>query len=492
MSARMSNADAAWLHMDRPTNLMVVNGLMWLDGPVDVERAKAIVRERLVERFPRFRQRVAEPHLGLGVPSWQDQPDFDLDLHVHRLALPAPGDTAALQELVGDLMAQPLDRSRPLWDMYLVEGYGEGTAIVSRMHHCIADGIALTRVLLSLTDDQPDAGVAARERAGGDRGRLDAVVAPVRFGAHLADAALHEGFALASHPRSELPSFLGRAVTDVRTLGKLLLTGSDPKTVFKGELGVARKVTWTDRIELDDVKAIGHATSTTVNDVLLAAVSGALHRYMAGRGDSAEEIRAMVPFNLRPLDQPLPRELGNRFGLVYLTLPVGEATPAARLADVHQRMDRIKRTPEGVLSYAILGVIGTTPVQIERRLIDVFAPKTTAVMTNVPGPRRPIYFAGTKVSGILGWVPASGSIGMGVCIFSYDGGVTIGLQVDPRLVPDPEAIVTGITAELAALHEAAAPRRRRTPQRDPEHDAGKAHEDAGRHDGRVLKGHAKR
>jgi diacylglycerol O-acyltransferase len=449
-SRRMSNADAAWLHMDRPTNLMVVNGLMWLDGPLDLDRAREIVRERLVERFPRYSQRVVEPPFGLGMPRWRDDPDFDLDLHLHRVALPAPGDTAALQELVGDLMVMPLDRTKPLWHMYIIEGYGEGTAILSRMHHCIADGIALTRVLLSLTDDQPDAGVAAPERVAG-RGRMDAVVAPVRMGAHIADAALHEGFALASHPRSELPGFVDRAVTDARTLGKLLLTGSDAKTVFKGELGVARKVAWTDRIELDDVKAIGHATGTTVNDVLLAAVSGALHRYMADHGDSAAEIRAMVPFNLRPLDQPLPRELGNRFGLVYLTLPVGDATAAERLADVHDRMDDIKHSPEGAMSYAILGMIGTTPVPVERRLVDVFAPKTTAVMTNVPGPRQPIYFAGSKVDGILGWVPASGSIGMGVCIFSYDGGVTIGLQVDPRLVPDPDTIIAAIGDELAAL-----------------------------------------
>jgi diacylglycerol O-acyltransferase len=484
-SQRMSNADAAWLHMDRPTNLMIVNGLMWLEGTLDVERAKEVIRERLVERFPRYRQRIVEPRFGIGVPSWQDDPGFDLDLHVHRLALPAPGDTAALQELVGDLMTTPLDRTKPLWHMYVIEGYGDGTAILSRMHHCIADGIALTRVLLSLTDDQPDAGVAAAEQTAAGHGRIDAL-------AHVAGAALHEGFAVAAHPRSELPGLLGRAVIDARTLGKLLLTGSDAKTVFKGELGVARKVTWTDRIELDPVKAIGHATGTTVNDVLLAAVSGALHRYMADHGDTATEIRAMVPFNLRPLDQPLPRELGNRFGLVYLTLPVGRAKPAERLADVHRRMDGIKHTPEGMMSYAILGILGTTPVPVERRLIDVFAPKTTAVMTNVPGPRQPIYFAGSKVDGILGWVPASGSIGMGVCIFSYDGGVTIGLQVDPRLVPDPDTIIAAIGEELAALEKAAKPVKRRAPKHDLEHDAGEADGHTRDHDRGVLEEHAKR
>lgn len=459
-SQRMSNADAAWLHMDRPTNLMVVNGVLWFDEPLDLDRVREVVRERLVERFPRFRQRVVEPRLGVGVPSWKDDADFDLDLHVHRLALPAPGDDAALQQLIGDLMVVPLDRSKPLWHMYVIEGYGAGSAILTRMHHCIADGIALTRVLLSLTDEQPEPGlVAARDEARG-QGRADALVAPVRAGAHIAEAALHEGFELAAHPRAELPGLLGRVAANGQALAKLLLTGPDARTVFKGKLGVARRVSWTARIELDDVKTIGHATGTTVNDVLLAAVSGALHRYMAAHGDDVDEIRAMVPFNLRPLDQPLPRELGNRFGLVYLTLPVGVATPAERLAEVHRRMDGIKHSPEGVLSYAILGVLGSTPVPVEKRLIDVFAPKTTAVMTNVPGPRQPIYFAGSKVAGVLGWVPASGSIGMGVSIFSYDGGVTIGLQVDPRLVPDPGTIIASIGEELAALASGATARRK--------------------------------
>ncbi|HSD78068.1 MAG TPA: WSD1 family O-acyltransferase, partial [Solirubrobacteraceae bacterium] len=187
------------------------------------------------------------------------------------------------------------------------------------------------------------------------------------------------------------------------------------------------------------------------NDVLVAATAGALHRHLAGLGDDTRELRAMVPFNLRPLDQPLPRHLGNRFGLVYLTLPVGKATARERLSEVHAQMEGIKHSPEGAVSYGILGALGITPPQVEARLIDVFAPKTTLVLTNVPGPREPVYFAGTRVAGVVGWVPAAGSIGLGVSIFSYDGGVTIGLRTDARLVPDPHALLTGLDAELKAL-----------------------------------------
>jgi diacylglycerol O-acyltransferase / wax synthase len=447
----MSNADAAWLHMDRPENLMVVNSLMWFDEPLDLDRMREVLRTRLVDRFPRFRQRIAEPRLGVGVPSWEDDPHFDLERHVHLVACPAPGDRASLERMAADLMTVPLDRSRPLWDCYVVEGFGMGVATIFRMHHCIADGIALSRVLLSLTDEQRDAGFAEAEAEHAHRGPLDALTAPVRGGAHLADAALHESFELLAHPGTEAPNVARRAAADARALGKLLLTGSDRPSVLRGKLGVTRRVTWSAPIPLEEVRTIGHATGTTVNDVLVAATAGALHRHLSALGDDITELRAMVPFNLRPLDRPLPRELGNRFGLVYLGLPVGEATARQRLAEVHRRMDAIKHSPEGPISYGILGAIGLTPAPIESRMIDVFTPKATLVLTNVPGPRQPVYFAGARVRGVIGWVPAAGNIGLGVSIFSYDGDVTIGVRSDAGLVPEPRVLVEGIEIELRAL-----------------------------------------
>jgi WS/DGAT/MGAT family acyltransferase len=243
-------------------------------------------------------------------------------------------------------------------------------------------------------------------------------------------------------------------------VAKLLLTGADERTVFTGELGVERKVTWSESFPLDSIKAIGHSTGTTVNDVVVAALTGALHRYLVRRDSLVEEIRAMVPFNLRPLDQPLPRELGNRFGLVYLPLPVGIEDPQVRLAAVHRSMDAIKHSPEGAISYGILGAMGLTPPQVEQRLLDVFSSKATAVMTNVPGPREPVSFAGATVGGVIGWVPTGGTGGMGVNIFSYAGGVTVGFQVDAGLVPDPETIVDYFEHEMATLGALPGPRHR--------------------------------
>ena len=164
----MSTADAAWLRMDRPTNLMIVNSVLWFDEPVDWERCKAVFLDRIVARFDRFRQRAAEG-LPLAPPHWEDDPGFDPALHFHHVALPAPHDRAALQDFIGDRIATPLDHSRPLWEVYLIDDFGSGCAILVRIHHSIADGIALARVMLTLTDGgEPGAG----HRGGRSRQRL--------------------------------------------------------------------------------------------------------------------------------------------------------------------------------------------------------------------------------------------------------------------------------------------------------------------------------
>jgi diacylglycerol O-acyltransferase len=458
---RMSSADAAWLHMGRPTNLMVVNGVMWFDEPVDYESVKEIVRERLVGRFPRFRQRVVEPPFTIGVPAWEDHRDFDLDLHVHRRALPPPGGKAELQQLASELVVLPLDPAKPLWDMYVVDGYGSGTAVITRVHHCVADGIALARVLMSLTDEHPDAELAPPAEAHA-HSRL---TGPAIAGLRLVDGALHEGRELLTHPASETRAILEGVASNAQALAKLLLTGPDARTILKHDPGVARQLTWCDPIPLDDIKAIGHATGTTVNDVLVTAMTGALRAYLGDRDDLVDEIRAVIPFNLRPLDQPLPRELGNRFGLVQLPLPLGIADPGQRLVEVHNRMGQIKRSSEGPLSYGILGLVGMTPPAVERRLVDRLSEVETITMTNVPGPAEPVYFAGAKVAGVLAWVPAGGSIGIGVSVVSYDGGVSVALQTASSVVPDPETIITLFAREMRAMERLpSGPRRRARPR----------------------------
>ena len=226
----MSPADAAWLHMDRPTNLMVINSVLLFDERIDWPRVRGVVSERLVDRYPRFRQCAVESGRLRAGAFWEDDPHFDLDVHMHHFALPAPGDRAALQELVGDLMAEPLDRAKPLWHFYLIDGYGEGCALYVRMHHCIADGIALARVLLSLTDSTPDAGIAPSPpvEAPGGRRLTSVVTDPTVTALHAGRAAVgalaHEGFEMLAHPSAELSHLATLARADSKALAHVLLT----------------------------------------------------------------------------------------------------------------------------------------------------------------------------------------------------------------------------------------------------------------------------
>jgi diacylglycerol O-acyltransferase / wax synthase len=452
----MTSADAAWLHMDRPTNLMVITGVLWFDEPPDWDRVRRVVRTRMVDRYPRFRQRVVEGRQPLSGAYWEDDPQFNPDLHFHRMALPAPGDEARLRALVADLAATPIERSRPLWQFHLVDGLGEGAAVIARIHHCIADGIALARVLLSLTDDpsadEPTVSDDAAEESAG--GPLGALIGPARGTVSAAigatGAVAHESVETARHP-AHLLELAATAREDVETLAKVLLRSSDPPTPLKGEMGIAKAVTWSAPIPLNAVQEMGHETSTTINDIVLTAMAGALRRYLRDRGALVEEITAIVPFNLRPPSEPLPPTLGNRFGLVSVGLPVGIGNRRRRLHEIHSRMEKIKRSPEGAVSYGLLDAIGRTPATVEDRLVDLFSTKASAVITNVPGPRRPVRLAGTEVSGVLVWAPASGGVSMTVSVFSYADRITVGLLVDTRLIPDPDGIVAAFEREIEAL-----------------------------------------
>ena len=453
----MTSADAAWLHMDRPTNLMVINSILWFDEPLDWAAVQDVFRERVADHFPRFRQRVVERGPGQG-PAWEDDPGFDEALHFHRLALPAPGDRAVLQEVVSDLIAAPLDRTKPLWHVYLLEAFGPGCALLVRMHHCIADGIALGRVMLSLTDsDGQPGGFApdATERSPhGPLAPVSALAGPLLRAAGVGGAAaatvVHEGMESLAHPRHA--AHLARvAADDARTLAKLLLPAAERPSALKGEQRAAHRVAWAEPVSLRTVKATGHALGATVNDVLVSAVAGAVGRHLAAAGARPDELHAMVPFNLRPADEPLPRELGNRFGLVLLELPVGTEDPVERLAVVRDQMLAIKDSHEGALSYGILGLAGRAPARVEELLVDFFSAKATMVLTNVPGPRRPVALAGTPVQGVLVWAPCSGSVGMSVSVFSYAGHVTAGFLTDAGLVAAPQGLADDFRREVLGL-----------------------------------------
>jgi len=447
----MSSVDAAWLGMEDPTNLMMVTGVMALDGQVDIKRLRTLLDKRLAP-FGRFHQRIARPRLRGGMLHWQDDSRFDIDNHVSHIALPPPGGEKALRELVSELMSTPLDMTKPLWHVHLVDGHDRGSVVLARIHHSIADGIALVRVMLSLTDATPTAPPARRRSASTNHaGPLDWL--PVALGRGVA-----VGQDLLDNP-SRLVDLARIGVHGAYRLGRMVVLPPDPPTSFKGELGRRKSAAWSAPLPLDEFKAVGKAFGATVNDVLVATATGALRRYLENRGEPTKglAIRALVPVNLRPIDEA--HKLGNAFGLVLMSLPVGVADPVERLRSIKKEMDELKQSPEALMGFAVLNVMGFTPVELEKAGLRFFGSKATAVLTNVPGPREPLYLAGRKLDRVMFWVPQSGHLGLGISILSYSGAVMLGVATDEGLVPDPEKIVDGFEKEFKALRGGARTRR---------------------------------
>ncbi len=446
----MSSVDAAWLGMEDPTNLMMVTGVMVLDGRLDMKRLH-VVLERRLEPFARFRQRIVRPRTRANLPHWEDDSSFDIENHVSHVALPPPSGDVALRSLVSDLMSAPLDFTKPLWHMHVIDGYDGRSVVLTRIHHSIADGIALVRVLLGLTDETPEWKPPARSRPRRNEAAgfsLDWLPAAVRRG-------VGTGQRLVANPDRVLDAArLG--VHGAYRLGRLVVLPPDPSTVFKGELGRRKRAAWSETLPLDDFKAIGKAFDATVNDVLVGTATGALRRYLERRGQpiAGLSIRASVPVNLRPLDRA--HELGNAFGLVFLTLPVGIEDPRRRLRAIKKEMDELKQSPEALVAFGVLSVLGLAPVEVEQLGLRFFGSKATAVLTNVPGPRQPLYLAGRKIDKVMFWVPQSGHLGLGISIISYAGGVMLGVATDVGLVPDPERIVEAFKVEFEALRKLAA------------------------------------
>ncbi len=449
----MSSVDRAWLMMDDPTNPMVINGFWIFREMLQYERVLDVLEERLLVH-ERFRQRVAANRGAFRTRYyWQTDPEFDLRAHVGRIVLPAPGDVKTLNDTVARLLTAPLDMNRPPWTITLIEGYGDGSVFFGRIHHCIGDGAALVRVLLGLTDAsaegvRPIPAPASGLPPNGSSLRSSKGVAARPRAAILPEDGTRAG--QGGHLLSLAARGAQLAGKFVAVLAKLALMRTDDKTAFKGEVGVGKAVAWSKGIPLDDVKFVKDRMGATVNDVLVAAMAGALRRYVETRGDNPEgkEIRAMVPVDIRAPDDT---KLTNRFALVYLPLPIGIADPIDRLFATKRNMDAIKQSPEALVTYQAIASLGVVSDKFARSVRGYYADKVSVVLTNVPGPSQKLYFAGKLLETIVFWVPQSGSIGVGISIFSYAGQVNIGLITDRGLAPDPDTIIAAFQAEFDRL-----------------------------------------
>ena len=477
---RMSKVDTAWLRMDCDANLMMIVGV-WQLAP-GVKHAAVCERiENSLLKYSRFKQRVMEDAAGA---TWVNDRKFDLANHVVLETLPkAPKgghQQGALQNRVALLATQRLDPKRPLWQIHLIEDYTgpdgiKGSAMVVRIHHCIADGIALISVTMSLVDG----GAAPPERrkkhpAGNAEDWLtdmfrDTLLKPFTDLTVKALGAVGEGASrslgmldMLNDPKGGAKKSIDKGIGASMDMAKVMmqvvkdgaalaLMPDDSKTRLKGKPGGAKKVAWCDPIPLDEVKAVGKALNCSINDVLLSCVAGALGEYLKSHGDdvTGQEIRAMVPVNLRPLDQAY--KLGNRFGLVPLVLPIGVENPIERVYEVRRRMSELKGSYQPLLAFSLLAVAGLLIKPAQDMLLSLFAKKTTAVMTNVPGPREKLKFCGSTLEQSMFWVPQSGDVGLGVSILSYGGGVQFGVITDSLLCPEPQRIIDEFVPEFAKL-----------------------------------------
>ena len=450
----MAPVDTAWWHMESEDNPMMITGVLVLDRPVDVEDFRRIIEQRLLA-FERFSKRVVEHD---GRAYWQQDPLFDLDNHIHHVSLPDPQDKQALETFAADLASTPLDFHHPPWQFHLVDHYLDGgAAIVSRLHHCIADGLALVQVLLSLTDQGQDKGRHSGQEAQGGplHAFTDAVRTFAQKGAHLGHSLMEEGMELVRHPQ-HIREWVDDGRDMVQQLEQLGLGPKDPDTRFHSPLSGRKVVSWAEPLALARVKELAHGLEGTVNDVLMASVTGALRRYL-GEVDRQIKgnIHVTIPFNLRPQGTPV-QSLGNQFGLVLVELPLEETDPLERFRRVRQAMIECKHSTQPRVTFGLLELLGHGPAALEKFALDTLSDKSSLVMTNVPGPTEPLTIAGARILQPLFWVPQSGHLGVGLSIFSYAGLVQFGLIADGTMVHAPDRVVRYFEESFAELEALAA------------------------------------
>jgi diacylglycerol O-acyltransferase / wax synthase len=458
----MSGIDLAWLRMERATNPMTIVAVLILDGRVTQARLRSLLAERLL-RFERFRERPVHDALGT---RWMTDRQFDLDRHLRLLRLPSRAGRRQLEQAASKLASRQLNPRHPLWQIHLIERYGKGSAVIARFHHCYADGIALMRVLLSLTDTTsvplgPHTQRPQTIRGNAQGGGLLSLVSPLtdvvgsamsavqRAGQGAADL-VSASLRTLAHP-DQAATLAREGAAALRELADIALLPEDPPTPLKRKLGCHKQVAWAQPLSFLEVKTVAAALDCTINDVLLASVAGALGSHLAERGIDIDglTIRALVPVNLRPAEeQP---QLGNQFGLVFANLPIGVRNPLARVYAVHQDMQRLKRSSQALVALWLLTALGLLPGVVEERAIELFTAKGSVVVSNVPGPREALYLAGARIAQQFFWVPQAGDIGVGISLLTYDGRVHFGLIADSRLIAEPGDVARHFVMEFEQL-----------------------------------------
>lgn len=469
----MSPLDEGFLHLeDRHTSLHIASLSLFEGPPPDHDQLTALFTRKL-PLVPRYRQRVVPVPLDLGRPVWVDDPHFDLDYHLRRTALAHPGGDVELRRLVGRLMSQQLDRGKPLWEAWVVEGLaGDRWALVSKVHHSMVDGIAGTDLLSRVLDTSPDTIPATSPDGAAGSPAAPLEVAgwhpgePPGAAGLVLDAVCERGLGmLAAGP-------LRAALTSPRRAGSLALTTARglagyaanlrpvPASSLVGPLGPHRRFRW-GAVGLEDVRAVRASHGGTINDVVLALVTGGFRALLLSRHEPPRRgaVRSLVPVSVRRGDQR--GRLDNRVSAILADLPVEVADPVERYAEVVARMRRLKGAAEAEAGEALTAAAGwvAAPVLASALHVAFRVPhrNLTTVTTNVPGPRQVLWACGRRMLATYPYVPIADRLRTGVAVTSYDDALAFGVTADRDTVPDVDVLLQGLLAAVDELRPAPVP-----------------------------------
>jgi WS/DGAT/MGAT family acyltransferase len=455
---RLSAVDASFLAQEKQSSHMHVGALVIFDGPAPSrEEFEAHLRGRL-RRVPRYRQKLAFPRLEAGRPFWVDDPNFNLDYHVRHTALPKPGSEEQLRALAGRIFSQRLDRSKPLWEIWIVHGLEGGRfALISKTHHALVDGVAgvdIATVLFDLTP-VPD------ELEDDDDWRPEPEPSDVDLVAEGVKGLVRTPFSLAGRAVGALQhpaQTLERAREAAEGLGEVVWAGLNPApdVPLNVEIGPHRRIRW-EQSRLSDFKEIKNSLGGTVNDAVLAVVAGALRRWLQDRGVRTDgvELRALVPVSIRGEDER--GALGNRIAAMRGPLPVYVDDPVERLQVVREGMGQLKESKQALGAEVIAGLNEFAPPTLlaQASRLNFSTRLFNLIVTNVPGPQFPLYLLGREMQEIVPIAFLPENHALAVAIMSYNGKVDFGLLADYDAMPDIDAVATHLAESLAELLEAA-------------------------------------
>ncbi|MEZ5001705.1 MAG: WS/DGAT domain-containing protein [Chitinophagales bacterium] len=453
----MKNKDIPLSHLDllmwntnHPTGLTNITAIKFFKAPLDTQKVIDIFEKKIL-KFEKFQEKVI---IKDGKPTWHKDELFNLQSHIHKIALPGKGDDKALQILISDLISSPLDYSKPLWQIHIIENYNSGTAVLWRIGHVIGDGVSLMTTFLSITDNfDPEKDTFHKIKKHHVEHEATKKIdwrKKWEQAVELSKKTIEKSKSLIQNPQPIQQAFEALKQT-TKDLTSFVMSSSNAKSMYKGPLGVQKKVAWSKVIPLSDIKKIGKHYGSTVNDTLLVALTGAIRKHMLKHGQDLNiKFNVACPVDMRKQDVEI--DLGNKIGVILLDLPINEGNIKHRFKVISEKTKSLRRSLEPPITYYYTQFISDfIPKGMEEAGAKFLGSKLMAILSNVPGPKRALNFAGEEIDNLMFFLPHTYEMGIGLSVISYNNKVTLGITVDANIVNDPETIAEYFEAEIELM-----------------------------------------